>query len=146
MPLLVLLALAVGALLPLQSGVNAQLRTSLGNPVLTALVSFLVGTLALFAVTLVVRAPVPAGASLARVPAWQWTGGLMGAAYIAAAVVLAPRLGATALVALVVTGQLVASLAMDHFGWVGYPVRPVDGLRVLGVVLLVAGVVLVVRR
>ncbi|HET9451867.1 MAG TPA: DMT family transporter [Aggregicoccus sp.] len=146
MPLLALLALVIGAVLPLQAGINAQLRNALGHPVTTALVSFLVGTLALAVVCLVLRVPVPTSAALSRSAGWHWTGGLLGAAYIAAAVVLAPRLGATALVALVVTGQLVASLALDHFGWVGYPQRPVDVPRLLGVALLVAGVLLVQRR
>ena len=146
MPLLALLALVIGAVLPLQAGINAQLRGALGHPVTTALVSFLVGTLALAVVCLVLRVPVPTSAALSRSAGWHWTGGLLGAVYIAAAVVLAPRLGATALVALVVTGQLVASLALDHFGWVGYPHRPVDAPRLLGVALLVAGVLLVQRR
>jgi len=146
MQLLALFALLAGALLPLQAGINAQLRTTLGHPVTTALVSFLVGTVALAGVCLALRVPVPTGAALGRSPLWVWTGGLLGAVYITLAVVLAPRLGATALVALVVTGQLVASLALDHFGWVGYPHRPVDAGRLVGVALLVAGVLLVQRR
>lgn len=141
-----LLAFAVGALLPLQSGINAQLRTSLGHPVFTALVSFLVGTLALAAVCVVQRVSLPGASELGRTAWWHWVGGLMGAAYITVAVVVAPRLGATALVALVVTGQLLASLLLDQYGLAGYARMPATPARILGVVLLVAGVLLVQKK
>ena len=143
---LALVALLVGFMLPLQAGINAQLRLVLGGPLLTALASFLVGTVALLGVCVVTRVALPAPAALTHAPWWHWTGGLLGAVYIALSVVLAPRLGATALIALVVTGQLIASLLLDHYGLVGYPRYPLDSQRLLGAVLLVAGVLLVQRR
>ena len=138
-------AIIVGLVLPLQAGINAQLRIGIGHPVLAALVSFSVGTaaLALFAIGL--RAPVPVSGSLSRIPWWQWTGGLLGAGYIAAAVVLAPRLGAATLVAAVVAGQMIASLLLDHFGWVGFTQHAISGPRVLGAALVICGVVLIQR-
>jgi transporter family-2 protein len=72
-------------------------------------------------------------------------GGLLGRVYIVAAIVLAPRLGAATLVAALVAGQMVASLPIDHFGWVGFAVHPVSPLRILGAVLVGGGVVLVQR-
>src|SRR5512147_439811 len=91
---LILLAILVGFALPVQAGINAQLRVTLGHPIPTAFASFLVGTLALGVIALATRAPVPSLRLAAEAPAWHWTGGLLGAIYIAAAVVLAPRLGA----------------------------------------------------
>lgn len=141
----ILLAMFVGLLLSLQAGVNAQLRLSLGHPISAAFVSFLVGTLVLTVALMAARAPLPIVSAIGRTPAWQWSGGLLGAIYIVVAVVLAPRLGAATLIASVVCGQMLASLALDHFGWVGFPEHPVNPLRLLGAVLVVAGVILIRR-
>ena len=138
-------AIMVGLVLPLQAGINAQLRIGLGSPVLAALVSFSVGTCALILLAIGVRAPLPLTGGIARIPWWQWTGGLLGAGYIAAAVVLAPRLGAATLIAAVVAGQMIASLALDHYGWVGFTQHAISGWRLLGAGLVFVGVVLIQR-
>ncbi|MCK9241263.1 DMT family transporter [Desulfocurvus sp.] len=142
--LYVVLALLAGATAPVQAGINSHLRQSwAGDAVTASLVSFVVGTLALTAYLVAVRAPWP-GLPV-RVPWWQWTGGLFGAFFVTMTVLLSWRLGATAMFALVVAGQLVASLALDHWGLLGYPVRPLSWERLLGTALLVAGVVLIRR-
>ena len=69
----------------------------------------------------------------------------MGAVYIAAVVVLAPRLGAGTIFAAVVGGQMLASLIVDHFGWVGFPEHPISALRLLGAALVMLGVALIQR-
>ena len=56
---------------------------------------------------------------------------------------MAPKLGATRLIVLVVAGQLLASVIFDHFGLIGYAVRPFNGWRALGCVLLVVAVVII---
>lgn len=129
---LLFFALLTGAFLPVQAGINASLRTSLGHPTVAALASFLVGTAGLFAWNLVSRAGLPGADTLGRVPAWQWTGGLIGAVYVLSAIVLAPRLGAATLIATVVAGQMIASLVLDHFGWVGYAQHAMNGWRLAG--------------
>lgn len=141
----ILLAVLVGLVLPVQAGVNAQLRLSLGHPLTTAFVSFAVGTLALAAILLLARVPLPSARAASAAPGWHWIGGLLGAAYIAAAVVLAPRLGAATLIASVVMGQMLASLLLDHFGWVGFAQHPIDLPRIAGAALVVLGVVLIRR-
>jgi bacterial/archaeal transporter family-2 protein len=143
--LLVLLALGLGVLLPVQAGINAQLRTAIGAPLAAALVSFLVGTAALGAGALLARTPVPVTAAWAHSPWWYWVGGLIGAVYVAGAIVLAPRLGAATLVAAVVAGQMLTSLVLDQFGWVGFPVHEISAMRLLGAALIIGGVVLVQR-
>jgi transporter family-2 protein len=145
MMLFLLLAVLAGAMLPVQTGVNVQLRGLLGQPLAAALVSFLVGTLGLAAVVALLRVPVPVGAAWGRSAWWHWSGGLLGAAYIAVTVVLAPRLGAAALIAALVAGQMMASLIVDHFGWVGFAQHAVTPLRLAGAALIVVGVILVRR-
>jgi bacterial/archaeal transporter family-2 protein len=140
-----LLAVLAGAMLPVQTGVNVQLRGLLGHPLAAALVSFLVGSIGLAAALLLSRVPLPVGAAWGRSAWWQWGGGLLGAVYIVGTVVLAPRLGAATLVAALVGGQMIASLVVDHFGWIGFAVHPVTPLRLLGGALIVVGVVLVRR-
>ena len=140
-----LIALLAGALLPTQAGVNLQLRHLLGHPLAATLVSFVVGTVALAALVAALRVPLPIGAAWARGEWWPWVGGLLGAVYIGATIVAAPRLGAATLVAALVAGQMVASLALDHFGWVGFDVHPVTLWRLAGAALIVGGVVLVQR-
>ena len=142
---LLLLAVFIGCLLPIQTGVNAQLRIFLGHPMATALVSFGVGTVGLLAAVLWLRIPVPVAEAWSQTAWWQWSGGLLGAIYIAVAVVLAPRLGAGTTVATIVGGQMVASLILDHFGWVGFPEHPVSVLRLLGAALVMLGVALIQR-
>jgi transporter family-2 protein len=73
----------------------------------------------------------------------SWTGGIFGAIYIAISILLLPRIGAATLVALIVLGQMVASLAFDHYGILGLPVQPVGLMRLLGAGFLVVGVALV---
>lgn len=142
---LILLAIAIGFALPVQAGINAQLRVSLGHPITTAFASFLVGTLALGLVALVMRVPVPEARIAAQAPAWQWAGGLLGAVYIAAAVVLAPRLGAATMIASVVAGQMLASLLLDHYGLVGFAEKAATPGRMLGAGLVILGVRLLQR-
>ena len=145
MILLLLLAVAAGVLLPLQAGINAQLRTALGSPVAAALISFLVGTAGLAVVTLALRAPLPLRSAWEASPWWQWTGGLIGAVYVLASIVLAPRLGAATLVAAVVAGQMLSSVLLDQYGLVGFPVHPISAVRLLGAGLVIVGVLLIQR-
>jgi transporter family-2 protein len=142
---LLLLAVFIGSLLPVQTGVNAQLRTFLGSPMATALVSFVVGTVGLLVAVLWLRTPVPLAEAWSHSAWWQWTGGLLGAIYIVTVVVLAPRLGAGTLIAAVVGGQMAASLVLDHYGLVGFPEHPISGLRLLGAALVMLGVALIQR-
>jgi transporter family-2 protein len=145
MILFLLLALAAGVLLPVQAGLNAQLRTALGSPVAAALISFLVGTAGLAAIAVLLRTPLPLGRAWAATTPWQWAGGLIGAAYVLAAVVLAPRLGAATLIAAVVAGQMLSSLLLDQYGLVGFPVHSLTLVRLLGAVLVITGVILIQR-
>jgi len=143
--LLVSIALSIGIVLPMQAGINAQLRVWVGHPIHAALISFSVGTLALLASATVLRLPWPNVAYLGQAPWWVWLGGLLGATYVSIAIVLAPQLGATTLIGASVAGQFIGSLLLDHYGVIGYAVRPVSVERIIGVALLIVGVLLIQR-
>ena len=138
------LAVAIGAVLPLQALVNARLGEESSGPLFASFVSFLVGTLVLAGALVVTRTRWPSTSVLAGLPAWIWLGGVIGAVYVLSATVLVPRIGAASLICLIVLGQLVGSLLLDHYGVLS-AVRPIDALRVLGAVLVAVGAVLVVR-
>jgi transporter family-2 protein len=140
-----LLAIAVGAGLTVQIGMNGTISRVVGSPILASVANFCVGLLALCLVALASGArPVPG--SVGSVPTWAWFGGLFGAAYVASVTVLGPRLGAVALLALVLLGQMGTALAVDYFGVVGFPQSEITTSRLIGAALLIVGVVLVVRR
>jgi bacterial/archaeal transporter family-2 protein len=139
------LAFVAGMALTIQVGINSTLRRGLGNPGMATLVSFLVGTVGLALYLLVTRTGLPTKAAFASVPPWAWFGGLVGAFYVATTVIVGPRLGSATLLALVVLGQLLAALVIDHFGWIGFPQHPLSTLRILGAILLFGGVLLIVR-
>jgi transporter family-2 protein len=126
-----------------QFGINAQLATWLDSPVRAAFVSFLTGTIILAVAAALVFKPVPSLNRLGQAPWWVWLGGALGAFYVAGSIVSAPRLGAAALIAAVVAGQSIASIVVDHFGWVGFEPKHVSPGRLVGIALVGAGVVLV---
>ena len=141
--LYLLFAFAGGVVLPFQAGINAQLGGWLGSPVRAAFVSFLVGTMVLLVAAAFVFKPLPTASKLSAAPWWVWIGGVLGAFYVAASIVTAPKLGAAQLVALIVAGQALAGLVVDEFGWVGFEPKHISAGRVAGMVLVGAGVALV---
>lgn len=136
-------ALLAGSMLPLQAGVNAQLARAGGNALWASGISFLVGTLTLLMVYSSLRLTWPSVHELKEAPLWAWSGGLMGAFFVTCMAFFAPRLGATTLLALVISGQILASLLLDHFGAIGFNVHEINPWRILGVILIAAGVLLV---
>jgi len=137
-------AFAVGLMPVMQAGINADLGRRLGGPLRAGLTNFVVGALVLIPVVLLFsRGPWPTYAGLAKVPAWNWLGGLCGATLVMTMIVVSPRLGSALFFALLVSGQVVASVIIDWLGWLGYEARPPHPLRLLGVALLIGGVALV---
>jgi transporter family-2 protein len=138
-----MLSAAAGVSFVIQQAVNADLRVSIGSAAWAGFVSYLGGTVCMLVLAVVLREAVPAIADLDRSHWWVWTGGFFGAVYLAISIFLVPRLGAAFFVALLVAGQMVASVAFDHFGALGLSEHPLDIPRLIGAVLLVAGVVLI---
>jgi bacterial/archaeal transporter family-2 protein len=142
---LLTVALAAGIILPVQFGINSQLRNFVGGPVAAAAISFVVGTVALAVAALVVQSSLPEPGSAASAPWWAWTGGLLGAFFVLASIILTPRLGAATTIGLILTGQVLASIVIDHFGLIRVPVHEASFPRIIGALLIVAGVVMVQR-
>jgi bacterial/archaeal transporter family-2 protein len=140
-----LFALLAGACAPTQAGINAQLRLWTGDAVPAAMISFAVGTLALFFYAAVARIPWPDIGTASGLPWWIWTGGLLGAFLVAVTVILVPKLGAGTMMGFMITGQMIAGMVLDHYGLVGFELRPMSFWRVVGTLLLIGGVILIKR-
>jgi len=141
----VLLAIAAGVSVVTQQVLNANLRGALGSAAWSGFVSYLVGVICMALLAIALRDPIPSFGAAARIPWWAWSGGLFGAIFIGLAIVLVPQLGAATFIALLVTGQMLASIMFDHFGWLGLAQRPIDLTRLIGVALLIGGVILIRR-
>ncbi|MEP9390391.1 DMT family transporter [Mesorhizobium sp. KR9-304] len=139
-----LLGIVSGAFIAIQAPINSQLARGLGLPVAAAAFSFLSGAIVLGIATLVVTRG--QGISLDwKAPApWLFVaGGVLGGSYVTISTLLIPRIGAAALMALIVAGQLLAGMLMDRIGFLGMAVREISLGRVAGALLLMAGAVLI---
>lgn len=143
--LLYALAFGAGVALTVQVGANAAARGFLrGDAASAALVSFLVGSIALAGYVLASGGAWPQRSTWSA-PPWVWSAGVLGAAYVLASIRLGPRLGALAFFSLVILGQVVSSILVDHFGLLGFPRHPLSLARLLGALALLAGVLLINR-
>ncbi len=133
-----------GGATALQAPTNAKLMGAVGSPVNAAFVSFAIGTAALGIVAMILQAR-PDVAAARALPWYVWIGGLYGAIFVVAAAWGVPRLGVALTITLMVAGQLLVGLVLDHFGAFGAPRHPISLGRVAGVALVLAGV-LMVRR
>jgi bacterial/archaeal transporter family-2 protein len=143
--LAVLLGVGAGCLVGMQAPINSRLGRTVGSSEAAAF-SFLVGTVALLLILIVVRGGFGNLGHIGRVPWWALIGGLLGAVYVSVALVAVRTLGASGLTAVVITGQLVISVVIDRFGLFGLAKQNIGAPRIVGLVLLLVGVVLVVRR
>ncbi|MCU0431990.1 MAG: DMT family transporter [Bacteroidia bacterium] len=140
---LLIIAVLAGAVLPLQAGLNSKMGQIVQSPVISSFISFVTGAAALLVYMLMARVPLANLANARTAPVFFWVAGLLGAFYVTSVIMLVPRLGTALTFGLIIGGQMLVSLAFDHFGLLGAPVQPLSFMRVLGVVLLVAGVVLI---
>ncbi|MGI8648958.1 MAG: DMT family transporter [Rubrobacter sp.] len=140
-------ALLAGAALPTQFAVNTQLRGVVGGPVIAAAVSFIIGAVLLTVAALVLSRGLPqlSGMNFSGAPWWIWTGGALGAGYILASIIITPKLGAAPSVGLFLSGQMLASVVIDHFGLLGVVIHEVTLQRIVGVTFVLLGVFLIQR-
>jgi transporter family-2 protein len=143
--LAVLLGVGAGCLVGMQAPINSRLGKTVGS-LQAATVSFIVGTLVLVVIAAFVRGGLGNIAHATRAPWWALVGGLLGAVYVSVALVAVRTLGASGLTAVVIAGQLVISVVIDRFGLLGVAKQQISASRILGLVLLAAGVALVVRK
>ncbi len=144
--LFLFLAFLTGVAISIQAGVNSNLRLALNNPLMASLISFGTGFITLLLVHLSTGGLVPPMATFRTLSWWKWTGGVIGAVYVTTVILSVPRIGTANLVSLSVAGQLLAAVVLDHYGLLGFTQHPANGWRLLGIGLILAGVLLVVKN
>lgn len=140
------LALVTGALIPIQAATNSVFSKSIGVPSLAGLMVFVVGLVGILLFLLVSRTALPTRGQLMAAPAYSYLGGIIVATYVIMITILVPRIGVGTAIALIVTGQIICAVAIDHFGLFNVAVRPVDASRAAGVLLMIGGIYLVMRK
>lgn len=141
-----IVATIVGALMPVQAVINTELTNRLNHPFLGALCNFMVGAFVLLLISL--TQPLPWG-ELKRIgsfPPHLFLGGVLGATFVGSSIFFIPRIGATAMIASFVSGQLLMSVLLDKTGWLGLEPIPIAPSRIFGLLLLFAGLALVLKK
>ena len=141
--ILITVALIAGAVIPTQTALNNKMSGTLSSPILAALVSFLVGTTTLLIYALASGERISSLTDAKNAPPTAWLGGVLGAFFVASTIILLPRLGVVLTISLVIAGQLMMSLLIDHFGLLGLPVKEISVPRMIGVVFVGIGAVLI---
>lgn len=139
----VLIMLATGCLIAMQSPINTALSRHTGM-LEASLISFFTGFMALGACVLLFGRGNLFNALHA--PVWQWSGGLLGAAMVCAAIICVPHIGVSSTALAMIAGNLAMSAVIDNYGWFGVPVIAFDFKRFAGFCLLCAGLYLIFRR
>jgi transporter family-2 protein len=142
-----LLAFTIGMANTIQSGVNAQLRVALGNPIMAAITSFSLGLLVLLvAFPFFNQSPLPTPDTIRQISLWKFAGGFLGAFYVVTVIFIVKDIGPANLICLVIAGQMLAAMVIDHYGFQGFAVHPISLARIFGGILLIAGVYLILKN
>ena len=139
----IILAVVAGMMMPTQAAINNKLADSVNSPILSAFISFAVGTVALFLYILATGIPLGNLFLAKNAPLIAWIGGILGAIFVASTIILVPRIGVALTFSLIIAGQMLVTLIIDHFGVLGVPEKPINLMRVLGATLITIGVVLI---
>lgn len=138
----ILLSVLAGAVLPFQGTINGKLGNSIQSPVYASFISFLVGTLGLLVYGFISQGPFKIQA-LKHTPSYELLGGILGAFYVLVVILMLPRLGAALTFSLIVAGQMIVSIFLDHTGLLVPVQHPVNLWRIIGLSLIIGGVILV---
>ncbi len=144
--LVFLLPALAGLAIATQAGVNSQLKVAVNNPWIAAFISFTIGTLFLGLIIITTKQPLPSFAQLKGIELYKLTGGLLGAFFVTVIIVTTQRIGSANVFALVIAGQLLMALLYDHFGMFGFPKSDMNWVKLLGVVMLIAGAYLINKK
>ena len=139
-------AILCGVANSVQSGVNAELRKGINNPIFAAIISFSVGLVGLILITPFFKDPIPSLATLKSLEWWKWIGGILGAFFVTTVILIVQKIGSANMLALIVAGQLITAMLLDHFGLLGYKMHPITIWRIVGGIVTVIGVYMIVKN
>ena len=138
----ILLALVAGTMLPIQGALNTRLGREGQSPFHASMISFIIGALSVALYVALTRQSV-SWSGLKGAPAYAWLGGVLGAFYVTVIILAFPRLGPGLTFALVVAGQMIISMLLEHFDILVAQQNPITAVRLGGIALIIAGVILI---
>lgn len=138
------LPLVGGGLLAAQAPINARLRVVLGSPLGSAVISFVVGLVALL-VGLVLVGDVGKLSSVGGGPWWAYLGGFIGAFFVVVGIIATPKVGVTLVFVAVILGQIVVASLVDRFGWLGVEAIPLSWERITAIGLMAVALLLLLK-
>lgn len=141
--LYVAMALFGGIMAGIQTPINGALGKRIGG-IEGALFSFLVGTISLIVASQFLGKGNISG--VFSVPKGLLIGGVFGAIYLTCSILSVPKVGVTAAISAIVLGQMFVGLFIDHFGFLGVERNPISFSRLMGILLMMGGLYLVLRR
>src|SRR5215831_1212462 len=142
----IVLALITGALIPVQASTNAAFSKSTGNPYITGVVVLSVGLIAALIFIVISRTQIPSITQFKNGPLYSYTGGLIVCTYVIMITVITPKLGVGNAIGLIVTGQIICAVIIDHFGLLGATARRIDLPRLIGALMMIGGIYLVMKK
>lgn len=140
------LALITGALIPVQASTNAAFSKSTGSPIITGLIIFVVGLMAMVTFIFFRGIHLPSYQQIISAPIYAYLGGIIVAIYVVMITILVPGIGVATAIAFVVTGQILCAIVIDHFGLFNVHVRSIDISRITGILLMAGGICLMKRK
>jgi transporter family-2 protein len=138
----IVLAFIAGSFLPMQAGMNAKLGKAAESPAAAALISFVVGAVALVIYVLVSKQSI-SWQGLKAAPPYAWVGGLLGAFYVTVVILALPQLGPGLTFALIVAGQMLFTVVLEHFNILVAQPLPLSLPRMIGVLLVIVGAIII---
>jgi transporter family-2 protein len=142
---LIIAVVLAGAATALQTGMNAQLRDSLGHILTSMAANFSVGLLSILLMIVALQVPMPSSTAISQTPAWAWFGGIIGAFLVGSLAYASRDLGMLLTIGLLIAGQAIGSALLDHYGVMGYQARPFNLSKLLACLMLLGGVLLLKR-
>jgi transporter family-2 protein len=140
----ILITIIAGVFSPLQSGFNAELRRNVGSPYISGGISNLIGAIIMFSIALLFRKQIPLLVPQTSASNWwMWGGGVLSAVIVTTMIVAPPRIGYATFISILLTGQIIMAMIIDHFGLFGSNITPISLRHIFGAVLLIVGIILI---
>ena len=144
--LLIFITLITGALVPIQAATNAACSKATGSPIIAALITLLTGLIYITIYLFISKTPLPEIATLKNTHPINLIAGLIVAFYLVIITFITPRLGVGSSIGLIITGQIIGAVIIDHYGIFNTMIRTLDAKRILGTLFMILGIYLVMKR
>ena len=144
---MIIFAIIIGLIIPVQTAVNTKLSVSLKSSLLGSAISFIVGTIFLGLIILFSKSYLTLTTlQISKYPLWIWTGGIFGVIGLTTNILLFPKIGSIQTVLMPLIGQILMSAMIDSFGWFGAIIHQFNMNKLLGIIFAFGGTILIIFK